>query len=471
MSDVRCRFAPSPTGYLHIGGARTALFSLLFARGRSGKFILRIEDTDRQRSTEESVQAIFDGLSWLGIRWDEGPFFQTARFDVYQERVQELLGRGGAYRCYCTTEELEKKREAAMREGRKPGYDRTCRNRKDRPNQPFTIRFRAPEDGETAFDDVIKGRVAFQNAELDDLVIARSDGTPTYNFCVVVDDHDMGVTHVIRGEDHVNNTPKQIQLYEAMGWPVPAFAHVPLILGPDRSRLSKRHGATSVIAYRDQGFFPEAMINYLARLGWSHGDQEIFSFDELVEKFRLEDVGQSAGVFDLEKLKWVNSHYMKTLPLERLVADVRPFLEARGHSGLADEWIGKMIATLRERAQTLVELVDLASYYLTEEVTIDPKAAAKFLKPDTRAVLDSLVERLGATESWDHATIQGAFESVMAERGLALGKIAQPVRVAVTGGTASPGIFEVLDVVGRERSLARLKRAAASIAAAPATSS
>jgi glutamyl-tRNA synthetase len=464
MPSVRSRFAPSPTGYLHIGGARTALFSYLFARGHGGPFILRIEDTDRERSTEASVQAILDSLRWLRLDWDEGPFFQSQRTELYKERVQELTSRGRAYRCYCSAEELERKREAALRGGRKPGYDRTCRDRTDLPAGPFTIRFRAPEHGETAFQDIIKGRVSFQNEELDDFIIARSDGSPTYNFCVVVDDHDMGITHVIRGEDHVNNTPKQIQLYEAMSYPVPAFAHVPLILGLDRARLSKRHGATSVTAYRDQGFFPEAMINYLARLGWSHGDQEIFSMSELIEKFRIEDVGKSAGVFDLEKLSWVNSHYMKTLPLERLVADVKPFLAERGYRDLSDAWLAKMVSTLRERARTLVELVELGAYYLSDQVVLDPKASAKFLKPETRPLLLDLAERLGGVETWDAASIQGVLEGVMAERNLALGKIAQPVRVAITGGTASPGIFEVLEVVGRERSVERLRRAAAAIA-------
>jgi glutamyl-tRNA synthetase len=466
MPKVRSRFAPSPTGYLHIGGARTALFSYLFARSQGGMFLLRIEDTDRERSTSESVQAIFDGLRWLRIDWDEGPFFQSQRIDLYRKAVDELVRRANAYRCYCTAEELERKRETALREGRKPAYDRTCRNRTDRPDRPFALRFRAPEHGETAFQDVIKGRVAFQNEELDDLIIARSDGSPTYNFCVVVDDHEMAITHVIRGEDHVNNTPKQIQLYEAMGYPVPEFAHVPLILGLDRSRLSKRHGATSVTAYRDQGFFPEAMTNYLARLGWSHGDQEIFSIEELVKLFRIEDVGNSAGVFDLEKLSWVNAHYMKTLPLERLVEDLKPFLKARGYRELADDWIGKMVKTLRERARTLVELVDLASYYLADEVAIDPKAAAKFLKPDARPMLAELADRLSDVQPWEAGFIQKAFEQVMSERNLALGKIAQPVRVAVTGGSASPGIFEVLEVLGRERSLVRLRRAAAGSAVA-----
>jgi glutamyl-tRNA synthetase len=465
MTQVRSRFAPSPTGYLHIGGARTALFSYLFARGQGGTFVLRIEDTDRERSTSESVQAIFDGLRWLRIDWDEGPFFQSQRTGLYKQAVDELVRRGGAYRCYCTTEELDRKREAALREGRKPAYDRTCRNRADRSDRSFVVRFRAPERGETAFQDIIKGRVTFQNEELDDLIIARSDGSPTYNFCVVVDDHEMAITHVVRGEDHVNNTPKQIQLYEAMGYPVPEFAHVPLILGLDRTRLSKRHGATSVTAYRDQGFFPEAMINYLARLGWSHGDQEIFSIEELVELFRIEDVGKSAGVFDLDKLSWVNSHYMKTLPLERLVADVKPFLDAPGHRDLSDDWIGKMVATLRERAPTLVGLVQLGSYYLVDEVAIDPKAEAKFLKPDSRSMLAELADRLSDVAEWEAASIQRAFERVMSERKLALGKIAQPVRVAVTGGAASPGIFEVLEVLGRERSVARLRRAAGSAVA------
>ena len=463
MPDIRSRFAPSPTGYLHLGGARTALFSYLFARGRGGKSILRIEDTDRERSTPESVQAILDGLSWLRIDWDEGPFFQSQRSDLYRQCVQELVRRGKAYPCYCSPQELEQKREAALKAGRKPAYDRTCRNRADHPDRPFTIRFRAPEHGETAFRDLIKGPVVFQNEELDDLIIARSDGTPTYNFCVVVDDHDMRVSHVIRGEDHLNNTPKQIQMYEAMEYPVPEFAHVPLILGLDRARLSKRHGATSVMAYRDQGFFPEAVVNYLARLGWAHGDQEIFSMAELVEKFAIEDVGKSAGVFDPEKLEWVNSHYMKTFPIERVVADLKTLLEARGHTGLDDRWIARMAETLRERAKTLVELLDHASYYLREEVTIDPKAKAKFLKPDARPMLVELAERLDAVEVWEAAPIQQVFERLMQERGLSLGKIAQPVRVAITGGTASPGIFDVLEVVGRERTLKRLRSAAESI--------
>lgn len=459
MTEIRSRFAPSPTGTLHIGGARTALFSYLFARGRGGKFLLRIEDTDRERSTPEFVQAILDGLGWLGIEWDEGPIFQSERFELHRAGVEELVRRGRAYRCYCSSEELERKRVAAQKAGRKPVYDGTCRDRRDQPDRSFTIRFRAPQTGETAFRDLIKGPVVFQNQELDDLIIARSDGTPTYNFCVVMDDHDMGITHVVRGEDHVNNTPKQIQMYEALGYPVPEFAHVPLILGIDRSPLSKRHGATSVTAYRDLGYFPEALVNYLVRLGWSHGDQEIFTREELVEKFRIEDVGASAGVFNPEKLEWVNFHYMKTLPLDRLVADVKPFLAAKGHVGFDDRWIGDMVKTLRERAKTLVELVQFGSFYLSDDVTIDPKAAAKFLKPEVRPTLEDLASRLEAIEEWRAATIQKIFEALMKERSVNLGKIAQPVRVAVTGGRVSPGIFEVLEVVGRERTVKRLRRA------------
>ncbi|WP_333798626.1 glutamate--tRNA ligase, partial [Trichlorobacter lovleyi] len=313
MSDLRVRFAPSPTGYLHVGGARTALFNWLYARHFGGTFILRIEDTDTERSTQQSVDAILQGMEWLGLDWDEGPFYQTDNFPLYKQHVQKLLDEGKAYRCWCRPEELEAKREAAMAEGRKPKYDGTCRHRQDQPlDQPHVIRFKAPEEGETAFEDLIKGRIAFPNAELDDLIISRTDGTPTYNFCVVIDDALMRISHVIRGDDHVNNTPRQIQLYEALGYPVPIFAHVPMILGSDKARLSKRHGATSVIAYRDMGYLPEALNNYLVRLGWSNGDDEIFSREEMVQKFDIANVGRSPSVFNPDKLNWLNAHYIKT---------------------------------------------------------------------------------------------------------------------------------------------------------------
>jgi glutamyl-tRNA synthetase len=331
MSDIRLRFAPSPTGYLHVGGARTALFNWLLARKLGGTFILRIEDTDVARSTEESVNAILEGMQWLGLDWDEGPFFQSDLFPVYREYVRKLLDQGNAYRCYCTAEELEAKRELAMAEGRKPKYDGTCRGLAGEiPGKPFAVRFRAPRDGVTAFDDLVKGHISFNNEELDDLIIQRSDGTPIYNFTVVIDDATMRVSTVIRGDDHISNTPRQILLYQALGFPVPRFAHVPMILGSDKARLSKRHGATSVMAYRDMGYLPEAMVNYLVRLGWSHGDDEIFSREELIEKFTVEAIGKSAGVFNPDKLLWLNAHYIKTGDPSRLAELLLPFLRERG---------------------------------------------------------------------------------------------------------------------------------------------
>jgi glutamyl-tRNA synthetase len=461
MATVRVRFAPSPTGYLHIGGARTALFNHLFARHHGGVFILRIEDTDAERSTEESLQAILDALKWLGLDWDEGPYFQSQRMAVYREHADRLLREGTAYRCYCTPDELEAKRQAALKAGQKPMYDRTCRGlAAPVGGRPFALRFKAPLDGDTAVPDLVKGHVVFQNRELDDLILVRSDGTPTYNFSAVVDDALMGITHNIRGEDHLANTPKQIQLYRALGYAEPAFAHIPLILGPDRTRLSKRHGATSVTAYRDMGYLPDALVNYLVRLGWSHGDQEIFTRQELIEKFALEDVGKSAGVYNAEKAEWLNFQYLKAMPPAALAHAVRPFIAARGYTTPGDdEWLARMVATLQERAKTLVELVKLAHFYLSDEITIDAAAAAKHLKPEVAAPLRALREELAKTTPWNADTVKAAFEVVMARFSLALGKLAQPVRVAVTGGTSSPGIFEVLDVLGRTRSLVRLDRA------------
>jgi glutamyl-tRNA synthetase len=466
MSAVRTRFAPSPTGYLHIGGARTALFSYLFARHHGGKFILRIEDTDRERSTQESIQAILDALTWLRLEWDEGPFFQTERTALYREYAERLLRDGKAYRCYCTPQTLEIKRKAAMKFGRKPMYDRTCRTLTPPPtDQPFAVRFKAPLDGETVVPDAVKGHVTFANAELDDLILLRSDGTPTYNFCVVIDDAEMAITHIIRGEDHLTNTPKQIQLYKAMGFALPAFAHIPLILGLDRTRLSKRHGATSVMAYRDMGYLPDALVNYLVRLGWSHGDQEIFSRTELVAKFALEDVGKSAGVYNLEKAEWLNFQYIKAMPVDELAAAVKPFIVQKGYAIPGDDrWLAAMVATLRERAKTLVELADAAHFYLSPEIRIDSAAARKFLKPEISEPLQALRAELTNAAPWHLDGIRACFEVVTTCFGLSLGQIAQPVRVAVTGGTSSPGIFEVLEVLGKARSIERLDRAIAHIA-------
>ena len=462
MPEIRTRFAPSPTGYLHIGGARTALFNYLYARHCGGKFVLRIEDTDRKRSTPEAIAAILESMEWLKLEWDEGPFYQTERMELYRERLQELLSAGDAYPCVCTPETLNAKREAALAEKRKPMYDGTCRpaERMAVPlpeGVPYTIRFRSPESGATVVDDKVKGRVEFDNAELDDLILARSDGSPTYNFCVVCDDIDMGITHIIRGDDHLSNTPRQMQLYHALGSEPPVFAHVPLILGEDKKRLSKRHGATSVTAYRDMGYFPEALNNYLVRLGWSHGDQEVFDARELVEKFDIDAVGKSSAVFNPDKLLWLNAHYLKERPPSRLARDVAPYLTAKGYEVPADRpWLEKMVEPLRERAKSLVEMVEMAHYFLTESVEIDDKAGRKHLTPETKSLLQELSVRLGNLADFNQAGIEQVFGDILAERDIKLGKVAQPVRVALTGSTVSPGIYEVVDVLGRDVTLARL---------------
>lgn len=468
MVSIRTRFPPSPTGYLHIGGARTALFNYLFARHHGGQFVLRIEDTDRERSTSEYVDAILEGMTWLGLDWDEGPSFQSERTEIYIEHAERLLREGKLYRCYCRTEELEAKRKDALAAGRSPMYDRTCRRREPVDGVPYTLRFKAPLDGATTVPDLVKGVVSFDNRELDDLIVVRSDGTPTYNLCAVVDDALMHISHVIRGEDHLTNTPKQIQLYRALGFDEPRFAHIPLIMGLDRSRLSKRHGATSVMAYRDMGYLSPALVNYLVRLGWSSGDQEIFTREELIEKFTLESVGTSAAIYNPEKAEWVNFHYMKALSVPELTAAARPYLEAKGYPLPGDEgWVERMVATLQERAKTLVELAEQAHIYFGDEVEIDVQAAAKHLTAAIEPPLRQLRGLLAAAEPWNEEAIHACFDRVTESSGLKLGKIAQPVRVAVTGGTASPGIFEVLDLLGKARTVKRLDQAMALIAAAP----
>ncbi|MGD9764879.1 MAG: glutamate--tRNA ligase [Candidatus Binatia bacterium] len=461
MSTVRTRFAPSPTGYLHIGGARTALFNYLYARRHGGAFVLRVEDTDRERSTAESTEAIFDSLRWLGLEWDEGPFFQSERAELYREHAEQLLASGRAYRCFCTPQELEQQRQAAVAAGATPMYSGRCRTRTDSPaGQPFAIRFRSPQAGETLVADAIRGTVVFQNADIDDLIIMRSDGSPTYNFSVVVDDALMRITHNLRGDDHLANTPKQVLIYQALGYTPPLFAHMPLILGLDRARLSKRHGATSVLSYRESGFLPDALNNYLARLGWSAGDQEIFSRAELIEKFSLEHVGASAGVFNPEKLEWVNAQHLKRLRAAELPPLLKPFIAARGWSIPGDDaWLARMAATLQERAKTLVDLIDQAAYYFADAVVIEPAAAAKHLAKANRAAFEDLRATLAAAPEWRAPAIEAAFHSVLARHQLPLGKLAQPVRVALTGGTVSPGIFDVAEVIGRERALQRLDRA------------
>ncbi len=461
MSTVRTRFAPSPSGHLHLGGARTALFNYLFARHQGGTFVLRVEDTDRQRSTAESTQAIFDSLRWLGLEWDEGPFFQSQRDALYREAADRLLATGHAYRCICTPEDLEQQRLAAQAAGGKLMYSRRCRDRTDLPpHVPFTVRLRVPLRGETLVNDALRGAVVFQNTEIDDLILVRSDGSPTYNFSVVVDDALMGITHNIRGDDHLANSPKQVRIYTALGHAPPLFAHVPLILGLDRARLSKRHGATSVLSYRDAGYLPEALNNYLVRLGWSAGDQEIFTRAELIEKFSLDHVGASAGVFNPEKLEWVNAQHLKRTPVAELAQLIKPFIAERGWSVPGDDaWLARMASTLQERAKTLVELVDAAAYYLTDTITIDSAAAAKHLANANRAALLDLRAALAAATEWTTPAIEVAFQVVLARHQLPLGKLAQPMRVALTGGTVSPGIYEVAEVIGQARTLARLDRA------------
>ncbi len=461
-NDIRVRFAPSPTGYLHIGGVRTALFNWLFARHNKGVFILRIEDTDQTRSTDESIEAILQGMQWLGLDWDEGPFRQTERMQIYKEHVERLLQEDKAYHCYCTPEELEERRKQALAEKRIPKYDGRCRESKDAvPGRHSAIRFKAPLQGETIVDDHVKGRIVFDNAQLDDLIIMRSDGWPTYNFCVVVDDASMNITHVIRGDDHLNNTPRQIQLYRAFDYKTPEFAHLPMILGHDKTRLSKRHGATSVIAYRDMGYLPEALLNYLARLGWSHKDQEVFSCEELIEKFTLEHVGKSASVFNPEKLLWLNSHYITSMDQKEIVRRLRPFLISDGlikEDTVIDEiWMGKVIASLKERCRTLIEFTSAARYFFSDDVDTDPDAAKKFLIPGNREVLEDILKGMETIPSFSETDIDGLFKAIMANRGIKMGQVAQPVRVALTGRTVSPGIFEVIDILGKEKVLKRLR--------------
>ncbi len=462
MATICTRFAPSPTGFLHIGNARTALFTFLFARQQNGRFLLRIDDSDRQRSSQEFLDDIFASLQWLHLNWDEEPSYQSKRIPIYRQKIEELLRADKAYRCICTPEELEAKRKAAMAAGKKPIYDGTCRNHPPDVNEtkPFTIRFKAPKEGETVIEDLIKGKVVFQNQELDDLILLRSDGMPTYNFCSVVDDSSMGITHIVRGDDHLANTPRQVLLFQALDSPLPVFAHLPLIFGADRSPLSKRHGVTSVRTYREMGYLPEALTNFLVRLGWSSGDREIFTMEELISDFWLEDVGKSPGVFNAEKLLWLNAHYIKERPLPQLAQEVRPFIEEKGYTLNGDSvWLEKMVATLQPRAKTLVGLVESAHFYLGDEISIDVQAQAKFLIPKVQPVLTLLRQRLAQLDDWQVKEIQEVFEEVMRENELALGKVAQPVRVALTGGTASPGIFEVVEVLGRERTLSRLDHA------------
>jgi len=459
---IKVRFAPSPTGFLHIGGVRTALFNWLFARNHGGKFILRIEDTDLSRSTEESIQEILESMRWLGLDWDEGPFRQTERQEIYSQKVEQLLAAGKAYSCYCTPEELDRKRSEAQKAGLKPKYDGTCRNLSDVPKgAPSVIRFKAPLEGSVVVEDLLRGKVVFDITELDDLIIQRTDGTPTYNFVVVVDDSEMGITHVIRGDDHLSNTPRQCLLYDALDYARPQFSHISMILGQDKARLSKRHGATSALAYRDMGYLPDAMINYLARLGWSHGDQEIFSRKELIEHFSFDSVNTSAAIFDADKLSWVNEQYIQSTPSEELAQLLEPHLVTTGvlakDHGLNMQEIAKVIPCLKGRAKTLIEMAEKSAFFFKKQVEFDEKARSKFLTDEVKPLLEKVIIRLSALDDFSSEKIEFLFKKTVEEESLKLGKLAQPVRVALTGTTVSPGIYDVILLLGKEQTLKRLR--------------
>jgi len=459
MEKIITRFPPSPTGYLHVGGARTAIFNWLYARHTNGKFVLRIEDTDIKRSTQASVDAIFEALRWLGIDWDEGPYFQSQRFEIYREYIQKLVAAGHAYYCTCSPDQIDAMRQAAMASGGKPRYDGTCREKGLPKTDNAVVRFKAPLGGTTVVEDVIKGNIVFQNDELDDFVICRSDGTPTYNFVVVVDDITMRINTIIRGDDHVMNTPKQILLYRALGSPLPTFGHVPMVLGNDRARLSKRHGAMSVTAYRDMGYLPQALLNYLVRLGWSHGDQEFFTRDELIELFDIQHIGRSAGIFDIEKLQAINADHIQASAPSDLVDPLRPFLKERGIEIETGDYAASVIETLQPRSKTLADMADAAQFYYLDDIIFEEQAARKFLKAAARDPLQLLVDKLKAVTDYSQKTLEDIFTAVMDQTGLKLGKIAQPVRVALTGKTASPGIFEIITILGPDRVIPRLEKA------------
>ena len=457
---VRTRFAPSPTGFLHVGGARTALFCYLEARAHGGVFILRIEDTDLERSTPESVQAILDGMHWLGLEYDEGPYYQTQRFARYAEVTQDLLAQGKAYYCYCSKEHIESVREEQMKLGLKPRYDGRCRERTDVPEgiRPV-VRFRNPLSGDVVFDDRVRGTISISNEELDDLVIARPDGSPTYNFTVVVDDIDMAISLVIRGDDHINNTPRQINIYRALGAELPDFAHVPMILGDDGARLSKRHGAVGVMQYRDDGYLPQALLNYLVRLGWSHGDQEVFSLEEMIASFSIDDVNRKASAFNKEKLDWLNQHYMRTLPADLVAGRLLWHFELAGLDPGKGPALSDLVAVQADRVKTLHEMTEVSRIYYTDFEEFDANSAKKHLRAVAEAAMVTVSERLARLETWEPGTLDKTIHEVAEELGVNLGKIAQPLRVALVGTGVSPSIDKTLWLVGRDRSLQRIERA------------
>jgi glutamyl-tRNA synthetase len=458
QEKIVTRFPPSPTGYLHIGGARTALFNWLFTRQKGGKFVLRIEDTDKARSSDETTKAIIESMEWLGLDWDEGPYFQSQRYDIHNAFIERLLSTGQAYHCHCSPDELERGRKAAMAKGLKPKYDGKCRDLGLGPAPGSVVRLKTPKTGITQFNDLVKGRVRFDNEELDDLILRRSDDSPTYHMAVVADDISLGITYVIRGDDHVNNTPRQILIYKALREPIPQYAHVPMILAPDKTRLSKRHGAISVLAYRDMGYLPHALLNSLARLGWSYGDQEKFTKDELIEKFSLKNVGKSAGVFNADKLLDLNAWYIRNSSDEFLARELIPFLQQFGFKGLEQQKVKKVVATLKPRSKTLLDMAEGSLFYFQEEITYEKKADDKFLKPDILGLLEDIHGRLEKPSKFNRAGLEKIFAAFLEDNKIKLKKVAQPLRVALTGKTASPGIFEVMEMLGRKKVLERLAK-------------
>lgn len=458
--SIVTRFAPSPTGYLHVGGARTALYSWLHARKTGGTFILRIEDTDLERSSQESVDAILEGMEWLGLDYDDGPYYQTKRFDLYKEVVAQLLAEGKAYKCFCTVEEVDAMREAQMAAGEKPKYNGMWRDRTDHPtDKPYTIRFKNPLDGVVVIDDLIKGRIEIANAELDDLIIARSDGTPTYNLTVVVDDWKMGITHVIRGDDHVNNTPRQMNILAALGAELPKYAHVPMILGDDGKRLSKRHGAVGVMQYRDNGFLPEALINYLVRLGWSHGDQEIFSKEELVQLFDLSNCNRAPSAFNTDKLVWLNQHYMKTLAPEYVASHLAWHVADQKLDISTGPALTELVKVQAERVKTLKELVEVSRYFYEDFSEFEENAAKKHLRPVAAEPLVAVQTKLAELNDWSVEALHKAINDAAESLGLGMGKVGMPLRVAVTGGGNSPALDATLALIGKDRVLKRISMA------------
>ncbi|ELY3747957.1 glutamate--tRNA ligase [Cronobacter sakazakii] len=463
---IKTRFAPSPTGYLHVGGARTALYSWLFARNQGGEFVLRIEDTDLERSTPEAIEAIMDGMNWLSLEWDEGPYFQTKRFDRYNAVIDEMLAAGTAYKCYCSKERLEALREEQMAKGEKPRYDGRCRHNHEHhaDDEPCVVRFANPQDGSVVFDDQIRGPIEFSNLELDDLIIRRTDGSPTYNFCVVVDDWDMEITHVIRGEDHINNTPRQINILKALGAPVPLYAHVSMINGDDGKKLSKRHGAVSVMQYRDDGYLPEALLNYLVRLGWSHGDQEIFSREEMIKFFTLDAVSKSASAFNTDKLLWLNHHYINTLSPEYVATHLQWHIEQENIDTRNGPQLAELVKLLGERCKTLKEMAQTCRYFYEDFSEFDADAAKKHLRPVARQPLEVVRDKLAALTDWTAENVHHAIQATADELEVGMGKVGMPLRVAVTGAGQSPGLDVTVHAIGKSRSVERINKALAFIA-------